>query len=139
MGARRQVSREWRVYVLELEDAAGPGRLPDTPNLYVGETGRTVLERLGTHLTNKQRGSGKVRLHFRAIRFDLFEGRGPYQTEDDALKAETKLAAELRARGFSIVSKTGEKLRLPSPRKSAKPRKVSHGYDAQRPPGSSRV
>ena len=109
------MKRQWRVYVLELDDAAGPGKLPDKPNLYVGYTGRTVLERLGTHLTNpKGRGSRKVRRYFRAIRFDLFEGLGPYESKADALRAEAELDAELVRRGFTIVSKTGEDLDLPA-------------------------
>jgi len=102
------MTREWRVYVLELDDGAGPGRLPDKPNLYVGQTARTILQRLGTHLTDPRKGSGKVRLHFRAIRFDLFEGLGPYNTQEDALQAETVLAADLRRRGFVVVNETGK-------------------------------
>lgn len=107
------MKRQWRVYVFELEDAAGPGSLADKPNLYVGQTERTVLERLGTHLTNTRRGSGKVRRYFRSIRWDLFEGLGPYESKEDALRAETELEADLRGRGFTVVNKTGKPLRLP--------------------------
>ena len=105
--------RQWQVYVYELDDAAGPGRVAGKPNLYVGETERTVLERLGAHLTNKLTGSRKVRKHFRAIRFDLFEGWGPYETESDALRAEGDLARSLREAGFAVVNKTGSPVRFP--------------------------
>lgn len=106
------MNREWRVYVFELDDSAGAGRVADKPNLYVGETAKTILERLGTHLTDHQKGSGKVRLHFRAIRFDLFEGLGPYGTRKDALREEAKLAEELRSLGYTVVNKTGEDLKF---------------------------
>ena len=107
-GARKPRAREWHLYVLELEDAAGPGRLAGKPNLYVGQTQRTVLERLGTHLTDRIKGSRKVREYFRAIRFDLFDGMVTYASEADALAAETRLAERLRGRGYSVVNDTGK-------------------------------
>jgi hypothetical protein len=102
------VEKEWRVYVLELEDGAGPGRLPDKPNVYVGQTALTVQQRLGTHLTDSVRGSRPVRKHFRAIRPDLAEGLGPYFSAEDALRAEAALEKDLKRRGFVVVNKTGK-------------------------------
>jgi hypothetical protein len=112
-GARRE-RRAWRLYVLELDDEAGPGRLPDRPNLYVGQTARSVLERLGVHLTDSVIGSGKVRKHFRAIRFDLFNPSETFGSSAEALQAEAALEAALRRRGHAVVNKTGEDLKLES-------------------------
>jgi hypothetical protein len=107
-----RADRVWRLYVLELGDDAGPGRLPHRPNVYVGETSRTVLERLGVHLTDRVKGSGKVRRHFRAIRFDLFDSSRTYRSKEDALKAEANLAERLGRRGYTVINETGEDLRL---------------------------
>ncbi len=60
----------------------GPGRLPDKPNLYVGADcdGQSSSD-CGAHLTDSMIGSSKVRKHFRAIRFDLFEDLAALRVE----------------------------------------------------------
>ena len=111
----------------------------DTPNLYVGETARTVLERLGTHLTTSngeaERYASTSALFGLTLRgtwsVPAPEGRAPQASEAGRRAAKPRLHRRQQDRGRPHVRSTA--------RKSAKPRQVGDGDDAQRFPGGGRV
>jgi hypothetical protein len=88
-----------RVYVIELERAAGRRRDPRIPWVYVGSSARTPEERFAQHL----RGYKSARLVKRfalRLRPDLYEDLGTFRGSKTACRAETKRAKELAACGF---------------------------------------
>jgi hypothetical protein len=88
-----------RVYVIELERAAGRRRDPRIPWVYVGSSARTPEERFAQHL----RGYKSARLVKRfalRLRPDLYEDLGTFRGSKSACRAETERARELAACGF---------------------------------------
>lgn len=88
-----------RVYVIELDRAAGRRRDPRIPWLYVGSSARSPEERFAQHL----RGYKSARLVKRfalRLRPDLYEDLGPFKGSKKACAAEKARARELAECGF---------------------------------------
>jgi hypothetical protein len=88
-----------RVYVIELERAAGRRRDPRIPWVYVGSSARTPEERFAQH----RRGYKSARLVKRyalRLRPDLYEDLDTFRGSKTACRAETERARELAACGF---------------------------------------
>ena len=95
------------VYVIELEESvchrtACPSRLSGKPHVYVGETKKSPEERFAEHLAGGFTSVPAVRNHAIRLRPRLYQTWGPYQTREDALDAEARLAERLRKRGFCV-------------------------------------
>jgi hypothetical protein len=93
------LASEKRVYVIELEPAAGRRRDPRIPWLYVGSSARSPEERFAQHL----RGYKSARLVKRfalRLRPDLYEDLESFRGSKKACAAEVKRAKELAACGF---------------------------------------
>jgi hypothetical protein len=93
------LASEKRVYVIELDRAAGRRRDPRIPWVYVGSSARSPEERFAQH----QRGYKSARLvkrHALRLRPDLYEDLGAYRGSKAACRAETKRARELADCGF---------------------------------------
>jgi hypothetical protein len=93
------LASEKRVYVIELERAAGRRRDPRIPWVYVGSSARSPEERFKQHL----RGYKSARLVKRfavRLRPDLYEDLGTFKGSKSACRAETERAKELAACGF---------------------------------------
>ncbi len=89
----------YRVYVIELERAAGRRRDPRLPWLYVGSSARTPEERFEQH----RRGYRSARLVKRfalRLRPDLYEDLQTFRGPRVAAHAEMERARELAACGF---------------------------------------
>jgi hypothetical protein len=88
-----------RVYVIELDRAAGRRRDPRIPWVYVGSSARSPEERFAQH----RRGYKSARLVKRyalRLRPDLYEDLDTFRGAKTACRAETERARELAARGF---------------------------------------
>ena len=88
-----------RVYVIELDRAAGRRRDPRIPWVYVGSSARSPEQRFAQH----QRGyksSGLVKRFAVRLRPDLYEDLGPFKGSKLALRAEHARARELADCGF---------------------------------------
>ena len=88
-----------RVYVIELDRAAGRRRDPRIPWVYVGSSARSPEERFAQH----QRGYKSARLVKRfalRLRPDLYEDLGAFRGSKSACRAEVERAKELAACGF---------------------------------------
>ena len=88
-----------RVYVIELDRAAGRRRDPRLPWLYVGSSARSPEERFEQH----RRGYRSARLVKRfalRLRPDLYEDLEPVRSSLAAVAAETERARELAGCGF---------------------------------------
>jgi len=94
----------WRTYVIRLADDAvddaGAGYV------YVGETSRTVEDRLDQHLTGARNSRGKlfspvVRDHGIGLAPELMTSK-VYMSKKQAQKAERRLAERLRKQGFVV-------------------------------------
>ena len=88
-----------RVYVIELERAAGRRRDPRIPWVYVGSSARDPEIRLAQHRRG-YKSSGLVRRFALRLRPDLYEDLPPMPGSAKALAAETARARELAAAGF---------------------------------------
>jgi hypothetical protein len=89
----------YRVYVVELEYAAGPRREPRIPWVYVGSSSRDPELRFEQH----RRGYKSARLVKRfgvRLRPDLYEDLEPLRTSAEGVRAEEERARELAACGF---------------------------------------
>jgi hypothetical protein len=100
-------SETFSVYVIELDEAVCQrttckSRLSDKPHVYVGETKQTPDERFEEHLTGGITAAPAVRDHGLRHRPRLYRNWGPYQTREDSLDAEARLADRLRARDFCV-------------------------------------
>ncbi len=88
-----------RVYVIELERAAGRRRDPRIPWVYVGSSARSPEERLRQHRRG-YKSSGLVKRFARRLRPDLYEDLGAFKGSKTARRGETERAKELAACGF---------------------------------------
>lgn len=94
------MSERAQVYVVKLDDAVGPRRRRDRPNVFVGITVQDPVERF------EQLRRGTKRKHWYAdhvvkLRRDLFKGYPP-TTRAQAERQEPKLVAKLRRRGYTV-------------------------------------
>lgn len=88
-----------RVYVIELERAAGRRRDPRIPWVYVGSSARDPELRFAQHRRG-YRSSGLVRRFAVRLRPDLYADLEPVRGSAAALAAEAERARELAAAGF---------------------------------------
>jgi hypothetical protein len=88
-----------RVYVIELDPAAGRRRDPRIPWVYVGSSARSPKDRFSQHRRG-YKSAGIVKRHARRLRPDLYEDIAPIRGSRQAVVAELKRAEELAACGF---------------------------------------
>ncbi len=88
-----------RVYVIELDRAAGLRRDPRIPWVYVGSSARQPELRFAQHRRG-YKSSGLVRRFALRLRPDLYEDLGPIRGSRAAQAAETQRARQLAAAGF---------------------------------------
>jgi hypothetical protein len=101
------VTKSDSVYVIELDDAVCQrttckSRLSGKPHVYVGETSKTPEERFETHLAEGFISVPAVRNYGIRLRPRLYRNWGPYQTKEEALDAEARLAEKLRRSDFYV-------------------------------------
>ena len=88
-----------RVYVIELERAAGRRRDPRLPWLYVGSSARSPKRRFEQHLSGYKPARLVKRFALR-LRPDLYEDLEPVRSSRAAVEAEAQRARELAGCGF---------------------------------------
>ncbi len=88
-----------RVYVIELDRAAGRRRDPRLPWLYVGSSARSPEERFAQHRRG-YKSSGIVKRFALRLRPDLYEDLPAFPGSRTAQRAEEERARELAACGF---------------------------------------
>jgi hypothetical protein len=96
----RRPPRIYRIYVIELADAAGRGRRGG-PSVYVGQTVVTPEERFAQHRQG-HKAARVVRRHALRLRPDLYDGLPLLASREAALVLEARVATELRARGYNV-------------------------------------
>ena len=97
----RRVAHVYRIYVVELADAAGQRRRREHPCVYVGQTVVTPEERFAQHKAG-HKASRVVRRHGLRLRPDLYDGLPLLASREAALVLEARVAAELRTRGYRV-------------------------------------
>jgi hypothetical protein len=93
------LASEKRVYVIELDRAAGRRRDPRIPWVYVGSSARSPEERFAQHLRG-YKSARLVKRHALRLRPDLYEDLGSFRGSKTACRAEAKRARELADCGF---------------------------------------
>ena len=93
----------YRVYVIELSDAAGTRRDAALANLYVGQTALSPEERFQQHRAGVH-ASRWVRRFGVALRPDLYATLPFVRERAQAEELERRTAAELRRRGHRVFS-----------------------------------
>jgi hypothetical protein len=93
--------RSYYVYVIELDDAAGPRTRPDRPVVYVGQSAVPPDQRFQQHLDG-HRASRVVRDHGVRLRPRLYRAHNPLPTRAAAEAMETEVARRLRKRGYVV-------------------------------------
>lgn len=88
-----------RVYVIELERAAGRRRDPRIPWVYVGSSARSPEQRFEQHRSG-YKSSGLVKRFALRLRPDLYEDLGSFRSSKQACRAEQRRARELADCGF---------------------------------------
>lgn len=88
-----------RVYVIELDRAAGRRRDPRIPWVYVGSSARSPEERFEQHVSG-YKSSRLVKRFALRLRPDLYEDLEPLKGSRAARDAERERALELAACGF---------------------------------------
>lgn len=88
-----------RVYVIELDRAAGRRRDPRIPWVYVGSSARRPEERFAQHRRG-YKSSGLVKRFAARLRPDLYEDLGSFKGSKQAQRAEEARARELAGCGF---------------------------------------
>lgn len=96
-----------RLYVVELHESAGPRHRARFCNLYVGETGASVAERLAVHLSGGLYARKVVTEHYRRLRPDLYAGLPATTDRAESERAERKLAEFLRDLGYRVYTNGG--------------------------------
>ena len=92
-------SREYRVYVVELDPAAGRRRDPRIPWVYVGSSARDPEIRLAQHRRG-YKSAGLVKRFALRLRPDLYDDLEPLRSSRAACDAELERARELARAGF---------------------------------------
>lgn len=93
--------RSYYVYVIELDDEAGPRIRPDRPVVYVGQSAVPPEQRFEQHLRG-YRSSRKVQRFGRRLRPRLYRAHNPLPTREAAEAMERELARRLRNRGYVV-------------------------------------
>ncbi len=93
--------RSYYVYVIELDDEAGPRIRPDRPVVYVGQSAVPPEQRFEQHLQG-YRSSRKVQRFGRRLRPRLYRAHNPLPTREAAEAMERELARRLRKRGYVV-------------------------------------
>lgn len=88
-----------RVYVIELDRAAGRRRDPRIPWVYVGSSARSAKERLAQHRRG-YKSSGLAKRHALRLRPDLYEDLSSFRRSREAQEAELERARDLAGAGF---------------------------------------
>ena len=88
-----------RVYVIELERAAGRRRDPRLPWLYVGSSARSPERRFDQHLSG-YKSAGLVKRFALRLRPDLYDDLEPVRSSRAVVDAEVERARELAGCGF---------------------------------------
>lgn len=99
--ACRALPEEYRVYVIELSDEAGPRQTPTQPHVYVGQTSTLIECRYWQH-QNKINSSSKVRRWGVRLRPDLYAHLPILESRQEAESLELQTMKELRRRGFTV-------------------------------------
>ena len=102
----------YRVYVLRLQNQvwkqskkfqdANPDYKPRKPLVYVGSTGKTIDQRVDTHLKGGMQSNPYVRKYFRRKMEREHEDLPICYDRQSAEDLEEKTAEELRARGWGV-------------------------------------
>jgi len=98
----------WHVYVIHLDDAAGPRRNPAHPVVYVGQTSKSPEERFRQHLDGARKADGTpiysrvVHRHGRELMPELYDHLNPIYSADESRAVERQLADELQRQGYTV-------------------------------------
>lgn len=99
-------TREYAIYVIELDDNAGPGRHHEQLcNVYVGITDDTILNRYKKHREGKKTNDDVEKHHVR-LRPDLYDGL-PTVRITKAERHERDYAERLRGAGYTVRTDGG--------------------------------
>lgn len=99
------------LYVIELDPnvaldsafkSANPNHVSGMPSFYVGSTSLTPQERFDQHTSGRKNASRIAYRYGRKLRMDLVPSQGNKLPRAWALKAEARLARELRAQGYGV-------------------------------------
>lgn len=99
------------IYLIELDPRvaldpvfmkANPRYLPGQLCFYAGSTSLTFKARLQEHVSGGRNASRIAQLYGQSLRMDLVPDAGKLMPRERALKAEVRLARELRAKGFGV-------------------------------------
>jgi hypothetical protein len=92
---------DYYIYVIELDDAAGPRVDPLKPVVYVGQSAHPPEIRFEQH-RNGVHASRWVRRYGVRLRPRLFARYNPLPTRPAAEQLEARLAARLRQKGYRV-------------------------------------
>jgi hypothetical protein len=99
------------IYLLELDPRvaldpaflkANPRLIPGLPSFYCGSSSQRPEERFIEHVTGGRNASRIAHRYGRALRMDLVPDAGQQMPRAQAIKAEARLARELRAKGYGV-------------------------------------
>jgi hypothetical protein len=93
--------QEYFVYVIELDDRAGPRRRSDHPNIYVGQSVHPPRVRFQQHLDG-YKASRVVRRFGLHLRPGLYHSHNPLPSRQAALSMEKELTRRLKNRGYTV-------------------------------------
>ena len=104
-------SRRYRLYVVQLRKSvlrsrgfkqANPRYVTGKPCVYVGSTAKTPEQRLDVHMTDRTKGSSKVRRYGTGLLEWAYRDLSVFYTREGVEEAEAKYAEELRKRGWGV-------------------------------------
>ena len=104
-------TRRYRLYVIRLRKsilrsrsfkAANPRYVTGKPCVYVGSTVKTPEERFKVHMTDRVKGSAKVRKYGKELLEWAYQDLPVFYSREKAEAAEAKYANELRKRGWGV-------------------------------------
>lgn len=99
------------IYLLELDSSvvldsafqkANPGYVPGSSCFYAGSTSQPPSDRFMEHISGARNSSRIAHRYGLRLRMDLVPDAGKRMPRERALKAEVRLAKELRAKGFGV-------------------------------------
>jgi hypothetical protein len=110
--------RRYVLYVFQLRASVSrkrsvPARRSTKPFVYVGYTSKSADERLEEHRIGRYAADKKWVPYWKRPRPDLYAHLPSYGTKDEALAGEAALARALGRRGFTVVNKTGQPIKIP--------------------------
>lgn len=101
----------FRLYVIRLRKSiirsrsfrkANPYYVEGKPCVYVGSTAKTPEERFAVHMTDRVKGSAKVRRYGKCLLEWAYEDLPIFYSREKAEEAEARYADELRKRGWGV-------------------------------------